>query len=369
MNWAASSLSKDMQRRNIRKLKVNAQVTFVVYILESLANFSILVVWTFIYGMSNAGTLTMGLVWYHIILPYTFLMNTSYNKNLITDDGWKNTIRNVVVLQIKFKPDSCQNTQKNIVEEQPRKTKASIKIRQRREVHNSGDRPTSEPRAGGVSADNKRDSRQIVQADVYVISNSENDYFTLPNIPDGEPSTSKGESGMRQSQNWVDVVQRSTSETDHDSFGLQQSYRLYIGEKILSNMMDNIYSEEKYLHYFRQLIQLEETLKQEDVCLKDFKIVHLTDCQAPKRGRIIRTNPQLNDKTILDEDKPVHFCKSKNTSPQHTASHIDFVGKVSDRIDTRRNILEDFHAYCINEELYDMLLNRVLNFEENLIKD
>ena len=33
---------------------------------------------------------------YFVILPYTFLMNTRYNKNRVVEEGWKNVLRNVI---------------------------------------------------------------------------------------------------------------------------------------------------------------------------------------------------------------------------------------------------------------------------------
>ena len=78
-----------MQVRNMKKVAVNAQVTFVVWILESIANLFVAIAWVFVYGKTSSFTLTNSMSWYYIILPYTFLMNTSYNKDRIVDGGWK----------------------------------------------------------------------------------------------------------------------------------------------------------------------------------------------------------------------------------------------------------------------------------------
>ena len=95
-NLAASMLAKNIQIRNQRKVKVNAQVTFVIYVLETVANLSIFIVWIFVHGYSSEVTVTMGVMWFHVILPYIFLMNTSHNKNLLIDDGWWNTFKNAL---------------------------------------------------------------------------------------------------------------------------------------------------------------------------------------------------------------------------------------------------------------------------------
>ena len=82
----------------MKKVKVNAQITFIIYILESLANVSIMVVWILVVHKSNDLSRMVSILWYHLLLPYTFLMNTSHNKNLVVDDGWVTTIQNTLML-------------------------------------------------------------------------------------------------------------------------------------------------------------------------------------------------------------------------------------------------------------------------------
>ena len=82
-NYAAKSLAVPVQLHNMKLVKVNAWVTFVVWILETCANISVLIVWVFVYGTTSFGTLTNSMIWYYIVISYTFLMNTSYNKDRI----------------------------------------------------------------------------------------------------------------------------------------------------------------------------------------------------------------------------------------------------------------------------------------------
>ena len=37
---------------------------------------------------------SIGIVCYYVLIPYTFLMNTSYNKDLILEQGWKTVLLN-----------------------------------------------------------------------------------------------------------------------------------------------------------------------------------------------------------------------------------------------------------------------------------
>ena len=75
-------------------MEVSAYVTFVIWILEWCASLCLILVWRVIYGYTGAHTLITAMVWNHLILPYTYLMNTSDNRNLVAGVGWKNVIIN-----------------------------------------------------------------------------------------------------------------------------------------------------------------------------------------------------------------------------------------------------------------------------------
>ena len=95
-------LSETVQNINIRKTEVSAHVTFVIWILECFANLCIVIIWKFIFGVTGAGTLITSMVLHYLILPYTYLMNTSDNRNLVAVDGWKNVIRNSLGVLNKY---------------------------------------------------------------------------------------------------------------------------------------------------------------------------------------------------------------------------------------------------------------------------
>ena len=85
-------------------------MTFVIYILEVVANLTIFVVWFFIHQKTSDYALTLSVLWFHVILPYTFLMNTSHNKNVVLDEGWWNTIRNTLGISAHFRIHPLPNT-------------------------------------------------------------------------------------------------------------------------------------------------------------------------------------------------------------------------------------------------------------------
>ena len=88
---------------NMKRYKVNSQVTALICILEMVGAI------TFSIHRSFTGptidTLLHGQFTYFILMPYAFLMNTSHNKNRIVEHGWKNVLRNMI--GIKTRPSSC----------------------------------------------------------------------------------------------------------------------------------------------------------------------------------------------------------------------------------------------------------------------
>ena len=61
------------------------------------------------------------------------------------------------------------------------------------------------------------------------------------------------------------------------------------------------------------------------------------------------------------------FKKDKNKLPHELTLKIDFVNEHSERLNLRRNMLEDWHIQCMNEELYDCFVNRLIDLEESLL--
>ena len=100
-NAAANSLDRTLQLRNVRRWRVNVNVTFVTWMLEWAANLSIYVCWIMGPEISK-NFMDIMLFWYYLLLPYVHLMNTPYNKDLIIDGGLKTTIRNAFVIPFKY---------------------------------------------------------------------------------------------------------------------------------------------------------------------------------------------------------------------------------------------------------------------------
>ena len=93
-NLAALSLESCMQQRNIRKVEVNAKITFLIWIIET---FSILLLAAIgvIMSMKELASV-INLMIYYVIIPLAFLMNTPDRKDRLIDLGFLSMIRSYV---------------------------------------------------------------------------------------------------------------------------------------------------------------------------------------------------------------------------------------------------------------------------------
>ena len=85
-NLAALSLESTMQQRNVRKVEVNAKITYLIWIMETFS-IVLLVLVGVIMSMKELASV-INLLIYYVIIPLTFLMNTSDRKDRLIDLGF-----------------------------------------------------------------------------------------------------------------------------------------------------------------------------------------------------------------------------------------------------------------------------------------
>ena len=334
-NLAAKSLSEHAQARNIRKVKVNAQMTFVIYVLETVANISIYIPILFVYRSNSSMSLTLGVLWFMVILPYTFLMNTSHNKNLVTDEGWWNTIRNTFGRSQKANASSNLITKNSIFTDSVQEDKSSISEKKADNTVRIGSYRTQNHRK--LDCDGTKQVYTICKENNYP-STKEKCWGDGSKYLDPQPGTSKVITDVSKKVGALDacflrqnVGRESSDEDDENLWFPTKSRRLCIGEKILSYMMSNINNERAYVHYLNQLSLFEQHLKKKNGASNEFDIVHDIDTAST-------TNLLLNLK-----------------------------GKSLDRIEIRKILLQGFEEHCHDEEAYEVFLNLLFDREEDFI--
>ena len=105
-NLAALSLEPDVQQRNVRKVEVNAKITFSIWVME-MFSMALLFAVGVIMNMKELASV-INLLIYYIIIPLTFLMNTPDRKDRLIDIGFLSMIRLLVESHFRL---AVQNNQ------------------------------------------------------------------------------------------------------------------------------------------------------------------------------------------------------------------------------------------------------------------
>ena len=93
-----SRLNRNRNELQIKQLQVSAHITAMTCLLEHVGNVTVII--HTIHFTTNASwklsTLIHEMVFYCILVPHAFLMNTSDNKYRILEYGWRNVIKNLL---------------------------------------------------------------------------------------------------------------------------------------------------------------------------------------------------------------------------------------------------------------------------------
>ena len=236
--------------------------------------------------------------WYHILLPYTFLANTSHNKDLIIDDGWTNTFRNTFGFL-----NNIRELSENFITQYT----SNGNICAIHEVNENGDTISKVQRVGDIEQEMSRNIKYVqkpeVTSEIPTISKSVKMIDALKtentiNVPDYLPSTSK-----REVVNSDDSkLKKLTSESDEDDLIPQRSHYLIMGETILSYMMLCVNDETKYLHYLTELSKFNEVSRQGSNTINGFEISHITVCRASKKNRVKNSLSEITSRRGINRD-------------------------------------------------------------------
>ena len=269
-------------------------------------------------------------------------MNTAYNKDRIIDDGWKSVILNSVkfifpCIRIQQIPVEEKNQE---LEEAPN-NKTLFTKRKRLKVSND------------------------MELDVKVISlvhNSEQ-LDAVPCTSDGRQETQE-EHVVRNA-----LCYQSSIDSERNIFirGAPKSHRLITGENLLSNMWDNVKDEDAYIHYFQQLLDLEDPEKK-------LLVNHYSNFQITPFNKVTDRNKKRKAKrSKTDEEggassyKPLNSLK--NLQLEEVPLNINFIVGLMERTQQRQEMLEGFLINCDDETTYEEYFHKLVSFEERLIKD
>ena len=363
-NHAVNSLAKDIQQRNVRKLKINANVTFSIWILEWIAFISCMICWVIASNTKIDIFLEFVVLWNYVILPHTYLMNTAHNKDRIIDQGLKSTIINA--LKLPFDMKKAKNFFPKVLGGCCRTQESVSDVPKDAEI----------PKVSPKSKRSKVEMNKTTMPSIFTVTNNtlsgRNDE-TAVNVEDLEslnlPSTSNGvrESNERK---LAQILQQTNSESeqDFDKNSLNQENRIEIGMKLLTYMNENVNDEKIYLHYLLQLADYERSLKEIKDNKKIFHIAIIGDQDL--------RNPRNFQQSKNQQKKSIHSKNYRKKTKSKIRQNIPLMEKAQTNnalqervtiVAKRKVLLETFNDYCQNDETYESFLTILLDFEENLL--
>ena len=316
---------------------VNAQVTAMVSLLELSSNVTYIIIVYFTVKTSYT-TLIQIMILYMILLPYSFLMNTSHNKNRIVEYGWSNVIKNVL-------------------------------MKQKNAVNNADDiRDNANSRIQSISHklqhkvldgfDSKRVANIARRCDI-----SQN--FAMENIKNlrvgmiNEPCSSKGTS--------VPMALNARNLKTVDNVPTVMS----VEQGLVTNMRDHIDDELKYLQLFKKFVSFQDHCEK-GKNVSQFQAENEIQCYTTTKGKAKNSNSFQRNKNRIHQNK----SKSFNTSIDYLSLDVDFIDRESNltlsenqrnRMEQRAHLLSRLQMYSRRNSTYDSYKDKLIDLEENFM--
>ena len=363
MVTATSTLPEAVQQHNVKKVVVNAKVTFGIWIVETVA--LAVVTLLFVVLRLNKITTTLVMILFYVVLPYIFLVNTSENKKIWIDNGFTKMIRNVATMGTNG--ESIQQHDDNM------ETGVTNVMRNKKQT--SYHLPTSNSESPNTSDTSFGERRQASDEqtlslngcrNVYTISNNEMD---IPYQQDLHLVTSDGNclastsSGMISNQ--TEAIRRhllhNSSRSETDTPILEGKCHLQLAKEILNLMNSNIKVEERYIYYLHELLRLNEETPNGN--LDDFHVIAFDERPPAKQFVVKGCNKSASSSTISSMSSD----RSKNSHPPICKDNNKYYEKLKDRIQLRQTQFSNYHGSYNNENEYASFCNALIKMEERLV--
>lgn len=341
-NRAAELLSDDVNEFNSKRVKINAQVTAIISFLEVFGNLMGAIIVLLVTRANTSGIIVIGLIIYFIVIPHAFLMNTFHNKNRIVEYGWKNVLKNLLGMATnecsKVSPENFVKSKYN--------NEKNIDMSQKLEVEDLEE--TSSTPSGSDSSSN--------EVKLSNISKFNNNDISLSKIERSKAHTS--------TKSYNGIIEYPFSHLDVKQL-MAEDVKSTLVNTLIDHLKNSLDNEEKYVFYFRQLINVHEDAKKgiscHDIRLKSYyedknqqkfsncKSVSPQKFKNAKRSSQVRSHKTSSiDKTTLDFRK-------------------DFTGNIKERSQRRLEVLRKFENSYDYWKQFDLFLEEMIDMEESFI--
>ena len=338
---ASSKLNSTVNKENLKKVEVNAQVTAIVSLFEFLGNVSHLFLLIYLKGTSYI-SLLHAISLYHVVLPYSFLMNTSENKNRIIEKGWTIVFKNILGRPhgaTEF-DDNCQQID------------TVSKDKKNKKLSGSGKSNESEISITKQSGSND----QLCQIEEH----------SLPNVPSSDEPSCSNASFTQECENQGPILQTLDVKTL-----VQKVNQHPLAKKQITEAISNVRDEKKYLENFKKLIALQEFCNGgkavSQMCLENEFKVHkaLSDKGFPTP--VMKKGKRQNKRISIPENKSRYNKFSKESDYLDNKTMME--RKVNERSQIRASILSQLNTSYDDQNKFESLIEKLITHEENFIQN
>ena len=331
---------------NRRKLLVNSQVTAMITISELAYGVLYSVIYGFVSKGSSFGTLIQGISVHYVIVPYVFLMNTSYNKYRVVEIGWKNVLKNILW--------KCgKNRVSNLYTISSESNSSSTDNSKRKDSDTERSTDSTKPLIENCDNEPKEKIDDIESHNSFDIE---------------IPTTSKGfESKDKKDIGIPNIIPADSSDDDDDMIVYPQEYKDKASKckEILLAMSNVLVDEEIYIQYFKKLVDVVEGIEYQKMTANINQNLSL--------GIKGSTNPNGKCKQpMVDLEQPLNpnnlfwTLEERYLNDSNTCQH-SFKGDKAERNAMRNKLLQKLLLYLDQHEKQLNLIRRLIDVEESFI--
>ena len=324
---ASENVSRFTNTENIKSMVISAQITAATSMLEIVGNLAIWTTQTFIAKFLGHGTLIQSILLYFVLLPYVFFMNTDKNKRMVIEDGWINLFKHVI-----------RNSFSNI---NVRGTKNKVS-------------PSLEENHNAYPMQERRRS-------IFTISNQKIKDLS-PTVEDKCTQLTSDTWHMHKPSSSLSKIEIESKDKNGSVPNKWNDFRL----EILYDLLRDVQDENSYICHFKELITLEDSVKQGEVCVQSF----INDRDEHKKEAFINNSKghfkveRLRNAIVLQfecyEDEDVAWYERKAVSM--------FSDDINDRIRLRKEALKRLLKHSKDDgDMYEECLEMYIDMEENFI--
>ena len=324
---ASENVSRFTNNENIKTMVISAQITAATSMMEIVGNLAIWTTQTFIAKFLGYGTLIQSILLYFVILPYVFFMNTDKNKRMVIEDGWINLFKHVI--RNSFSSTKITGT-KNKISPSPEENHNAYPMQERRRS-------------------------------IFTVSNQKIKDLS-PTVKDKYTQITNNTWHMNEPSSSLSKIQVESKDKNDNIPKKWNGVRLEIINDILRDVQD----ENSYICHFKELITLEDSVKQGEVCVQSF----IKDREERKKEACINNSKgnfkaeRLRNAIVLQlecyEDEEVAWYERKAISM--------FSDDIKDRIRLRKEALKRILKHSKDDEdMYEECLEMYIDMEENFI--